>query len=149
MRPIPQLTPAMLQKILDDQGLVIIPKSAIDAQVAYGKQIGNWEAKYSGLGIIGDVSVGGQSLVEIGDKTIENTTPIPKDMFEHMAAIFTERDRLVKEYLPEVEAQAGEIGTAFAEHMKKYPDAEKWPTLHGMLMPKAIENVRKRIAQEA
>lgn len=108
-------------------------------------------AEFSGhvaVGVSGDIKA-----ADVGKNTIENVTSIPKDMFEHMSEIFAERDRLRDEHLnlTTVKGEDSQFSAAFTKAMDENPTAEKWPTLHAIILPVAIQNVRARLAssQEA
>jgi len=131
--------------------------SAKAAQVAAAhKQVDDWKAKWGGE-FSGEVKVGGERT-EIGaTKTIENTTAIPRDMVPYIAQIFEERDRIGRDYAYEWREEnptwssivLSNIATLFDTAMAHCPSAPKWPTLNAIILPYAIENVRKRIIEEA
>lgn len=83
-------------------------------------------------------------------KTIESTVKIPSDMAQHMAAIFAERGRLCSDLVMEDRRLRP---SAVTEKFYAAVDADKslpwWPTLHAILLPIAIENVRKSLKQES
>lgn len=145
---------------IEVNGLGLFEKSKfeVDAErkeqinAAY-KQTDDWMKKWGGE-FSGEVKVGGERT-EIGDtKTIENTTAIPRDMVPYIAQIFAERDRLatiagtaINEGLRP--AEVGDILCEYHARMALCPDRPKWPELNASALPKAIENVRKRITEEA
>lgn len=143
--------------------LIECPQHRVDrakqAQVdAANKLVTDWQQKWGGE-FSGSVTVAGQTelskldavkTLQIGStKTIENTTAIPKDMVPYIAQIFEERDRLADDYTKGLGEETAEEAQHFNAVMLEYPDAAKWPTLNAILLPKAIENVRKRITEEA
>lgn len=126
---------------------------AVNAAAAH-KQVSDW-AERTGTQFSGDVSVGG-NRTEIGaTKTVEDTTAIPKDMVPYIAQIFAERDYLGTQYAKESDDSSfstpalADINDKMSAAMRASPDAPKWPTLNGILLPIAIKNVRSRIKQEA
>lgn len=142
-------------------GLFEKPKFEVDAERAKQvddahKQVDDWKAKWGGE-FSGEVSVGGDRT-EIGaTKTIENTTAIPRDMVPYIAQIFEERDYISKCYADE-SARSDQhwstllmaaISDKFQSFMRDNPDAPKWPTLNAIILPYAIENIRKRNTEEA
>ncbi len=150
-------------------GLFEKPKFEVDAdrasQVAAAhKQVDDWKAKWGGQ-FAGEVTVGQQTelgkldtvqTTKIGStKTIEDTTAIPRDMVPYIAQIFEERDLLAKEFTQDSEgagpstAQMAAIDAKLFQALSANPDAPKWPTLNGILLPIAIDIVRKRITEEA
>ena len=131
---------------------------AKQAQVAAAeKLVTDWQDKYGGE-FSGSVTIAGQTgkldsvkTMQVGEtKTIENVTAIPRDMAPYIGQIFEERDKLASAH---VDAMKTKTGTNFcqewADWMENHPGDPQWPTLHKILLPTAIENVRKRIAEEA
>jgi hypothetical protein len=151
--------------------LVECPQHRVDrakqAQVtAAEKLVTDWQDKYGGQ-FSGSVTVAGQTelgkldsvkTTKIGaTKTIENTTAIPKDMVPYIAQIFAERDYLSNLYASDCTSDnpewstltISEIAAEMEFAMKCDPNAPKWPTLNGIILPHAVANVRKRITEEA
>lgn len=120
-------------------GLFEKPKFEVEADkaaqtAAAHKQVDDWKERWGGQ-FSGETVVSGERT-EIGPtKTIEDTTKIPRDMVPYIAQIFEERDRLAKHHLDDVELERGTIGKAFRLVMNANPSAEKWPTLHAILLP--------------
>ena len=131
---------------------------AKEAQVAAAhKLVTDWQDKYGGK-FSGTVTVGTQTklgeldrveTMEVGSKTIEDTTKIPRDMGPYIDRIFEERDRLADDYVKGDGKETAWASASFEAHMMENPDAPKWPTLNAILLPQAIQNVRKRITEEA
>lgn len=91
----------------------------------------------------------GMTMTRAEAKTIETTVAIPKDMFPHMSAIFAERDRLAAAHVDAMKTKTGtEYCQEWADWMENHLDAPQWSTLHAILLPIAIENVRKSLKQE-
>jgi len=121
--------------------------------VAAQKQVGDWAEK-TGAEFSGHFNMSGIE-VGVGDpkerarlfpetKTIETTVKIPKDMVPYMAQIFAERDRLKEEILlPDRNLKPGVIADKFYKAIDRNPEAPWWPTLHAILLPIAIKNVRE------
>lgn len=149
-------------------GLFEKPKFEVDQAhevnvKAAHKQVEDWIDKNAALGISGSVSFGGVSA-DVGDpdvakkfttadKTIETAVKIPKDMIPHMAAIFAERDRLRDEVVQEnnpnsIILRPGEIADKFKTAVDADDSRPRWPTLLAILLPIAIQNVRKALANE-
>jgi hypothetical protein len=83
------------------------------------------------------------------ERVIELVSEIPRTMFPHMSAIFAERDRLKDEVvLPDRSLKSGEIADKFYAAIDADKSLPWWPTLHAILLPIAIENVRKSLKQE-
>jgi hypothetical protein len=121
-------------------------------QTAKAKQMVDDWAKSTGALFEGEFKIGGERT-EIGaTKTIENTTKIPRELTPYIAQIFEKRDRIARLY-----TNGDKSGFILAieiemdDAMKNNPDAfaSKWPTLNAIILPFAIENIRKRIAEEA
>lgn len=103
------------------------------------------------------VEVRTESFERPATKTVELTTKIPKDMIAYIDQIFAERDRIVGELLveedgrprwrddaaPEYQPIAREFWAAVGADM----GAPWWPTLHAIILPFAIKNVRKAVFQ--
>jgi len=144
-------------------GLILLecPKHKVEkakaAQVAAAhKLVDDWKEKWGGQ-FSGEATVGTQT-VKIGEtKTIENVTAIPRELTPYIAQIFNERDYLAKQYADEsANTEAvwstlliSEIAGKMDDVMKDNPDAPKWPTLNAIVLPYAIENIRKQITEEA
>lgn len=77
--------------------------------------------------------------------TVELVSHIPKDMIPHVEAIFEERDRLISEVvLPDRSLLPGSaISEQFYTAIERDKGAPWWPTLMAIVLPYAIENVRK------
>lgn len=158
---------------IEVNGLGLFEKSKVEvdqergAQIAAAhKQVSDWVDKtggmFSGEVKFGDISttVGDEVLAETlrtgpdvyavsKTKTVETTVKIPKDMVPHMAAIFTERDRLKEEWVrPDRSIAPGTVADQFYAAIHADKSAPWWPTLHAILLPIAIENVRKSLQQE-
>jgi len=122
------------------------------------KQVADWIDK-TGTEFSGSVNVGGAKMA-VGEeardvyatsksKTLETTVMIPRDMTPYMGQIFAERDRLKEEVvLPDRTLNPGAIADKFYDAVDKDKAAPWWPTLHAILLPIAIENVRKQITKE-
>lgn len=143
-------------------GLFEKPKFEVDQERALNvdaahQLVADWAKNAADAGLSGEFKVDGLETA-IGtdifssskNKTIETSVRIPKDMVPHMAAIFAERNRLKDEVVvndvvidqniaARLDAAAAEAG----------PDAGRWPILHAILLPIAIENVRKSLKQES
>jgi hypothetical protein len=111
------------------------------------KLVTDWVEKNSGI-FTGEISINGDKVQIGATKTIEDVTKIPRELMPYIAQIFEERDRLGRCFVD------GDIETKWAEvpymvYMKENPDASRWPTLNALLLPTAIETIRKRITEEA
>lgn len=84
------------------------------------------------------------------ERIVEVVTKVPADMFPHMSAIFAERDRLKDEVvMPDRSLKRGAIADKFYAAVDADKSLPWWPTLHAILLPIAIENVRKSLKQES
>lgn len=139
-------------------GLFEKPKFEVDRDkaqqiVAAHKQVDDWKAKWGGE-FSGEVSVGGEKTAIGETKTYENTTKIPRDMVPYIDKIFAERDLIAAECLDvrsnllKFPDKFASIETAFESAISLNPDAARWPTLHAVILPIAIENIRKQLAEE-
>jgi hypothetical protein len=148
---------------IEVNGLGLFEKSKVEVDqeraknvVAAHKQVEDWIDKNAGLGLSGGVRIGDVGI-DVGDqdrdifassksKTLETTVKIPKDMVPYMAAIFTERDRLKDEaVVNDVVVDMNIAAKLDAAAELAGPDAARWPILHAILLPIAIENVRKTL----
>ena len=122
------------------------------AEKARGIKVGNgFESGVNQGPLIDDQAIG---KVERHDtKTIETTVQLPPDMLPHMAEVFAERDRLYTDL--QVAANVGttsdrqtDILQQYHEALKDDPIILKGPTFNALLLPWAIENVRKQLASD-
>jgi hypothetical protein len=82
-------------------------------------------------------------------RTIETTVGIPRDMTPHIATIFKERDRLEAEVVRKDRTLApGPIADKFYAAIEADKGAPWWPTLRAILLPIAVDNVRKSLREE-
>lgn len=130
------------------------------AMRAAEKQVEDWAAKAGEDGLVGSVRIVSGDGTEVrersvGDtyerptsRTIETTVKVPKDMTQHMAAVFDERDRLENEIVqPDRTLKPGPIADKFYAAMEEDPGAPWWPTLKAIILPIAIENVRAKLKE--
>jgi hypothetical protein len=135
-------------------GLFEKPKFEVEAERADNaakakKMVDDWAQKNSDL-FAGEVSVNGQRT-EIGaTKTIEDATKIQRELTPYIAQIFEERDRLGNCFTYNADrCEVEQIERDYMKAMKENPSAPRWPTLNAIILPYAIENIRKRITEEA
>jgi hypothetical protein len=125
----------------------------------------DWAARAAANGITGSVRIatqskpgelGGDFVREIGggatvieaNKTIESISAIPREMTPHIKAIFAERDRLEGEVVRKDRTLApGPIADQFYTAIDVDKGAPWWPTLRAILLPIAVENVRKSLKE--
>jgi hypothetical protein len=154
------------------------PKVDVDAGLQRSRakaeqNVTDWVSKNAALGITGHVNVGSQTElgkldtlkeIKVGDvaisddgemaqvgstKTIETIVQIPRDMVPHMAAIFTERDRLEAEVVRKDRTLApGPIADKFYAEIDANKAAPWWPTLRAILLPIAVDNVRANLKKD-
>lgn len=103
------------------------------------------------------VEVSTEKFERPATKTVELTTKIPKDMLAYIDPIFAERDRIVAELLTEEDGrprwrddlapQYQPIAKRFWEVVGADKAAPWWTTLHAIILPYAIDNVRKAVFQ--
>jgi hypothetical protein len=150
-------------------GLFEKPKFEVDTErakqvAAAEKLVTDWQDKW-GSQFSGSLTVGTQTKLggldsvkttEIGGaKSIEDTTKIPRDMVPYIGQIFEERDYLGGQYADEAASAVPEWSTLLLSDiaskmdaaLKDNPTAPAWPTLNAIILPYAIENVRKRIKE--
>jgi hypothetical protein len=144
-------------------GLFEKPKFEVDAERAARhtkahQNVTDWVKEQGAAGFSGEFRVGPQ-FTEVGKverhdtKTIETTVQLPPDMLPHMAEVFAERDRLYTDL--QVAANVGttsdrqtDILQQYHEALKDDPIILKGPTFNALLLPWAIENVRKQLASD-
>lgn len=80
-------------------------------------------------------------------KTVELVSEVPRDMVPHISQIFRERDRLKVELLEKDgrTLKPGPVVDQFFGTIEANPALPWWPTLHAILLPTAIDNVRKNL----
>lgn len=150
---------------IEVNGLGLFEKSKVEVDQEHAKQIAaaqkplqDWGDRVREIGFTGGVRVvdqggnitsiamdaPGEVLERKDAKTIETTVAIPPDMMPHMSAIFAERDRLeVEVVLKDRTLKPGEIADKFFAAIQSDQGALWWPTLRAILLPIAVENVRK------
>lgn len=151
-------------------GLGLFEKSAFEVQqelnantAAAHKQVTDWAEK-AGAELSGSVTVGGVKT-PVGDqakatrlfpdsKTIETTVSMPQDMLPHMAEVFAERDRLYAELqgLWEnggvITIEQAKVCESYQRALKADPSILKGPTFNALLLPIAVDNVRKALKSQ-
>jgi hypothetical protein len=127
-----------------------------DAHAKARENVDNWFQRQAVSGFIGSVTVleegsGGErktDIREVGDKTLENATKIPRELTPYIGQIFEERDRLwsnAGSWWGRQEAEEyQEYRHIFAEH----PEWTRGQIMNAVLTPIAIENIRKEVATE-
>lgn len=148
---------------IEVNGLGLFEKSKFEVDQAKAQQVAaahqqvhDWKKVTSAM-FSGDVSVGGERTAIGETKSYENTTAIPRDMVPYIDKIFAERDYLAKCYAEESAGSEpswstvvmGEISDKFQSMMRDNIDTPKWPALNAIILPYAIENVRKQIKEAA
>lgn len=79
-------------------------------------------------------------------KAIETTVGVPADLLPHMVELFKERDRLEATVVKRDRSlKPGDIATKFYAAVEADPAAPWWPTLRAILLPIAVQNVRKTL----
>jgi hypothetical protein len=140
-------------------GLFEKPKFEVDAEHAANaakakKMVDDW-AKNTGALFEGEFKIGNERTVIGATKTIEDATKIPRELTPYIAQIFEERDSLYSDLVGqwnsggELTNWQNAIKVAYELQLSFTPDAPLGPTLNRLILPTAIENVRKRIAEEA
>ncbi len=83
------------------------------------------------------------------ERTIEVVSKVPPDMMPHMSAVFRERDRL-KDLVVRPDRSL-DPDSVITQQFYKATDEDKslpwWPTLHAIILPYAIDNVRKALKE--
>lgn len=112
-------------------------------------EFGEGEAFVTEIETGGDATTHVEVIERPRQKTVELTTAIPPDLFFRMDELFAERDRLKEELvLPDRSLRPGEVADKFYAAIEEDKSAPWWPTLHAILLPIAIENVRKGLKRE-
>lgn len=154
---------------IEVSGLGLFEKSKVEVDQEHASNIAaanqkviDWHEKWGGK-LFGEVTVGGETT-QVGDvhanpktKTVNLTTAIPRELMPYIDKILAERDRLAQQYADEANTGdhiwSSHIMEGFNILMEAAlcanPDAPKWPTLHAIVMPTAIENIRKEIKETA
>lgn len=148
---------------IEVNGLGLFEKSKFEveqerAQNANAAQqaVHDWK-QVTGTMFSGEVSIGGEKTAIGETKTYENTSKIPRDMVPYIDKILAERDYLANEYAKESKdisepswstVLISDIAAEYQAALKSNPDAPKWPTLHAIVLPYAIANIRKQLAEE-
>ena len=87
-----------------------------------------------------------ETIARPQEKTVELVSAIPKDMTAYIGRIFAERDRIKEELIrPDRSLVPCEIADKFYEAIEADKTLPWWPTLHAIILPYAIENVRKAV----
>lgn len=145
---------------IEVNGLGLFEKSKFEveqerAQTANAAQqaVHDWK-QVTGTMFSGEVSVGGEKTAISETKTYENTTAIPRDMVPYIDKIFIERDRLAKSAVSCMECGTGDSEVdaaveAYRHEIECNQNLARWPALHALVLPLAIENVRKQIKEAA
>lgn len=140
-------------------GLFEKPKFEVEQErtmsaAAAHKAVDDWGGKW-GSQFSGETVVSGERT-EIGEtKTIEDTTKIPRDMVPYIAQIFEERDALYNSLVSRwnaglaLTAWESAIKTAYEVQLSLNKDSPLGPTLNRLILPTAIENIRKQFSKEA
>jgi hypothetical protein len=145
---------------LFDKSKAEVDNDGAHSVAAAKKQVEDWASRFGNLS--GEVRVGGHAVAELPGPaaapmkhafeteggTIELTQKIPFDMTEHMATIFRERDRLKDALVnPDRTLKSSEAANKFYAAIEADPSLPWWPTLHAILLPIAIENVRAKLKE--
>ena len=82
-------------------------------------------------------------------KTVEMVSKVPKDMLEHIDAIFTERDAIRDRTVRADRTLDPDsvITRDFYNEIERDKGAPWWPTLNAIILPYAIEAVRHRLKE--
>jgi hypothetical protein len=141
-------------------GLFEKPKFEVDeeraASIQKAKDAADPVKFFADKGFDGHIKVN-SDRTEIGaTKTIEDTTKIPRELTPYIAQILQERDRIYSDVLNafgkgscDTTHEENVIISQYFSVLDSDPTALKGPTLNAIILPFAIENIRKRIAEEA
>jgi hypothetical protein len=156
---------------LEEKPQVVVDLHRGAARAAAERQVSDWADKAAADGLSGSARIGTQTkpdmldtleqrILRSGDigvgyverlstKTVETTAKIPADMFEHMADIFAERDRLEAEVVRKDRTlKPGLIADRFYAEIDADKGAPWWPTLRAIILPIAIDNVRANLKKD-
>ncbi len=124
-----------------------------EAHMKAQQNIDDWYARQGAAGLTGHVRVMSEGSdipqsdatrhVNPETKTIESKTKIPPDMIPFMREIFIERDRLWNEGAMKPWEPGNELYDRFAKHSIACPELPRGAVMNAILMPIAIENVRR------
>lgn len=133
------------------------PKAEVDAFHAEAhrkarQNVTDWHDRVAAQGFIGGVTVlqegsAGRSadIREIGEKTLESVTKIPRDLTPYIAEIFAERDRLWSNS----GTWWGDFSSPEYKHYLQvemmHTDWTRGQLMNAVLTPIAIENIRKKL----
>ena len=152
------------EDVITAHGLYLVerPKAEVDAfhDDAHAKahaHVDNWFQRQAASGFTGGVTVlsegsGGEcartsDIREIGDKTIEDATPIPRELMPYINFIFQERDVLWSQSEKWWDKTTPEY-QRYTEIAERHPQWTRGQIMNAVLTPIAIENIRKRRASE-
>ena len=136
------------------------PKAEVDAFHAAShakarQNVDDWFQRQAGVGFTGGVTVlseGSQGrsadIREVGNKTLENATKIPRELTPHIGQIFEERDRLWSIADQWWGRQETEEYRQYRDLFAQHPDWTRGQLMNAVLTPIAIENIRTRLATE-
>jgi hypothetical protein len=150
-------------------GLTLLecPKHKVDAAkeaqvAAANKLVTDWQDKYGGE-FSGTVTVGTQTelgkldkaeTLTVGEtKSIEYATKIPPELIPYISQVFADRDALYDDLVTkwnsgqELDKWQDAIRKAYEVQLSLTPEAPSGPTLNRLILPTAIENVRKRLKE--
>jgi hypothetical protein len=136
-----------------------IPEVAEFRNVAHfhaKQQVNDWAQQQADAGFTGSVTGGISPEIQIGDKaagqvvgdrTLEDVTKIPPDLYGRLGEIFAERDRLWA-HAAEWWYEGHATYDRYAELSLKHPEWTRGQVMNAVLTPIAIENIRTRLATE-
>lgn len=146
----------------NDLGLFDKPKAEVEAELAANaakahQNVADAVARMTENGFTGSITMvtdhptgRGVKEIAVGDtKTFENVTKIPREMMPYISQIFDERDRLCREWSEGSQIQElKEVEQKYESALRADPATPKWPLLHSLVLPVAIENIRKFIREK-
>jgi len=150
---------------IEVEGLGLFEKSKVEVDqeldqngAAAHKLVSDWMQKAAADGLSGQISVGGvgadvgsdEVIKNATTKTIETRVRLPQEMMPYMGEVFAERDRLYADLLSDyaysrMNEWQTRIYLKYTDAVAADPETAKGPTLNALLLPYAIENVRKSL----
>lgn len=138
------------------------PKADVDAfhADAHAKaraNVDNWFERQQASGFIGGVTVLSEGrdrpnltdTREVGDKTLESVTKIPRELQPYIGEVFAERDRLWTDAGNWWADDASPEHVKYTELARNHPDWTRGQLMNAVLTPIAIDNIRKRLEKGA
>lgn len=127
-----------------------------DTKAKAQQNVDDWFSRQFAAGFSGNVTVlsegseigNATDAREVGDKTLESVTKIPRELQPYVGEIFAERDRLWGVSTVWWGKDAEPQYQKYTELAAAHPDWTRGQLMNAVLTPIAIDNIRKRLAKE-